>query len=356
MSGHIWVRAEQRPQERRVPVTPSGVAALMEAGWRVTVEKCRTRAIPDAAFEATGCQMVATGAWQEQATDDVYVVGLKELDSQGPDLRHRHIMFGHAFKGQRDGSNLLKRFARGGGTLLDLEYLTDTGGRRVAAFGYWAGFAGAAVALLAWRAQQMGQALGPVSAYDGQEALAGAVHAALNRARPSLLVAGARGRAGSGAVSLAASLNLPITRLTVDTQAAGGIFQEVLQHEVFINCTLARPGMPIFIDRDAIAQHRKLRVIGDVSCDPNSDYNPIAVYDKASSFDEPVLNLGTARQPLDVVAIDNLPSLLPVESSTDYADQLLPHLLTLKTDPDCVWRRATAIFEANLANLSGRSD
>ena len=53
-------------------------------------------------------------------------------------------MFGHAYKGQPDGQKLLSRFAAGGGILYDLEYLTDETGRRVAAFGYWAGFAGAA--------------------------------------------------------------------------------------------------------------------------------------------------------------------------------------------------------------------
>ena len=36
----------------------------------------------------------------------------------------------------------------GGGALLDLEYLTDDHGRRLAAFGYWAGYVGAALAVL----------------------------------------------------------------------------------------------------------------------------------------------------------------------------------------------------------------
>ena len=34
-------------------------------------------------------------------------------------------------------------FRAGGGALYDLEYLTDDTGRRLAAFGYWAGYAGA---------------------------------------------------------------------------------------------------------------------------------------------------------------------------------------------------------------------
>ena len=51
-------------------------------------------------------------------------------------------MFGHAYKGQHSGRALLQRFKAGGGTLYDLEYLVDEDGRRVAAFGYWAGYAG----------------------------------------------------------------------------------------------------------------------------------------------------------------------------------------------------------------------
>ena len=46
--------------------------------------------------------------------------------------------------------------------------------------------------------------------------------------------------------------------------------------------------------------------------------------------------------PLDVMAIDNLPSLLPVESSQDFAAQLLPHLATLDTPGSGVWARARA--------------
>ena len=42
-------------------------------------------------------------------------------------------MFGHAFKGQTSGLKLLKRF-KAEMALYDLEYLTDPGGRRLAAW------------------------------------------------------------------------------------------------------------------------------------------------------------------------------------------------------------------------------
>jgi saccharopine dehydrogenase (NAD+, L-lysine-forming) len=49
--------------------------------------------------------------------------------------------------------------------------------------------------------------------------------------------------------------------------------------------------------------------------------------------------------PLDVTAIDNLPSLLPLESSQDYAAQLLPSLLALGQIDSGVWGRARAEFQ-----------
>ena len=143
---HLWVRAEQRPNEERVGLTPDGAAALVAAGIRVSVEESHVRAIPIDGYRAAGCKIVAENLWPK-APADAIIFGLKELPEDGTPLTHRHIMFGHAYKGQPAGRVLLDRFIAGGGTLHDLEYLVDEAGRRVAAFGYWAGYAGASVAL-----------------------------------------------------------------------------------------------------------------------------------------------------------------------------------------------------------------
>ena len=129
---HLWVRAEQRPNEERVGITPDGVRQLVEKGIKVTVEKSSVRAIPDAAYEGTGCAFAEENSWPDAPLDAI-IFGLKELPEDGTPLPHKHIMFGHAFKGQHSGIALLKRFKAGGGTLYDLEYLVDETGRRVAA-------------------------------------------------------------------------------------------------------------------------------------------------------------------------------------------------------------------------------
>ncbi|SNX68289.1 saccharopine dehydrogenase (NAD+, L-lysine-forming) [Cereibacter ovatus] len=347
---HLWVRAEQRPNEERVGLTPEGAAALIARGIAVTIEASRSRAISIEGYAAAGCAIAPESSWPD-APRDAIIFGLKELPEDGTPLPHRHILFGHAYKGQPAGRILLQRFKAGGGTLYDLESLVDDSGRRVAAFGYWAGYAGAAVALKCWAAQARGGICDPVSTWPNREALLAdlaAELAASGAAQPRALVIGAKGRVGTGAADLCESMGLAVTRWDMEETAHGGPFPEVLTHEIFLNCILARPGCPVFVPADASAAPRALRVIGDIACDPTSDFSPVKVYDRTTSWTAPALRTH-ADPPLDVMAIDNLPSLLPLESSEDYAAQLLPSLLALAELDQGVWARARTEFDRHAA-------
>ncbi|NOD48870.1 MULTISPECIES: saccharopine dehydrogenase [unclassified Ruegeria] len=349
---HLWVRAEQRPNEERVGLTPEGAAALIAAGIRVTVEESHVRAIPIDGYKDAGCEIAPENSWPD-APADAIIFGLKELPEDGTPLPHRHIMFGHAYKGQHSGRALLERFKAGGGTLYDLEYLVDEDGRRVAAFGYWAGYAGAAVTLKAWAAQHRGDQCPPVGVYAGKDKLNVDLLAELDATgaeRPSAIVVGALGRVGTGAADLCEAMGITVTKWDMAETASGGPFPEILDHDLFLNCIFARPGTPVFVPRDALTASRKLTAIGDVACDPDSDYNPVPVYDRATTWEAPVLRV--ADDPvMDVMAIDNLPSMLPVESSEDYAAQLLPSLLTLTDLDSGVWGRAEATYKTHIEGL-----
>jgi saccharopine dehydrogenase (NAD+, L-lysine forming) len=347
---HLWVRAEQRPNEERVGLTPAGAAALIKAGIKVTVERSSVRAIPIDGYVAAGCEIAAENLWPK-APAEAIIFGLKELPEDGSALPHRHIMFGHAFKGQPAGQTLLKRFKAGKGTLYDLEYLVDETGRRVAAFGYWAGYAGAAVALKVWAAQQHGGLAGPVAKYSNKTALLDDLNRELGvLPRPRAIVIGAMGRVGTGAADLCAAMGVPVTKWDMAETASGGPFPDILKHEIFLNCILARPGCPVFVPASAKTDPRKLTVIGDIACDPTSDFSPIKVYDRVTDWEAPALRVHNTP-PLDVTAIDNLPSLLPLESSEDYAAQLLPSLLTLGSLDLGVWARAKAEYDRHSASL-----
>lgn len=125
-------------------------------------------------------------------------------------LPHTHIQFAHCYKRQAGWSKVLSRFHRGGGTLYDLEFLTDATGRRVAAFGFHAGFAGAAAGALALAAQKKGETLGLLEPYPNEEAMVDAVRSALGGSGKGVkaLVIGALGRCGRGAVDLFRKIGL----------------------------------------------------------------------------------------------------------------------------------------------------
>lgn len=342
---HLWVRAEQRPNEDRVGLTPEGAKALLSGGIKVTVEESAVRAIPLQGYIDAGCEIAPENSWPT-APADAIIFGLKELPEDGTPLPHRHIMFGHAFKGQHSGKALLDRFKAGGGSLYDLEYLVDEAGRRVAAFGYWAGYAGAAVTLKSWCAQRRNEICGPVGVYSNKDALLAELDAeldALKQDRPTAIVIGALGRVGTGAADLCEAMGVRVTKWDMAETASGGPFPEILEHDLFLNCIFARPGTPVFVPQEALSTTRKLTAIGDVACDPDSDYNPVPVYNQATTWEAPALRV--AQDPvMDVMAIDNLPSMLPLESSQDYAEQLLPSLLTLSDLTTGVWGRAEATF------------
>ena len=346
MTIHLWVRAEQRDNEQRVGLTPEGAATLISSGIRVTVEDSSVRAIPIDGYVEAGCDIAAEHSWPD-APDDSLIFGLKELPDDGMPLRHRHIMFGHAYKGQVAGRVLLDRFASGGGTLYDLEYLVDEVGRRVAAFGYWAGFAGAAVSYHCWVAQQHGSVGSAIAPFANQQSLLRFMRDSWSGPKPSALVVGALGRVGTGASAFCEALGIAVTKWDLAETASGGPYPEVLQHDLFFNCILARPGCPVFVSASAVSDHRALRVIGDIACDPGSDFSPIKVYDEVTSWEAPARRVHD-QPPLDVVAIDNLPSLLPVESSLDYAEQLLPSLVDLHDLTTGVWHRAELEFQRHL--------
>ncbi len=346
---HLWVRAEQRENEERVGLTPEGAAQLVNAGLRVTVEESSVRAISIEGYAQAGCEIAVENSWPD-APSDAIIFGLKELPEDGTPLPHRHIMFGHAYKRQPAGRSLLDRFKAGGGTLYDLEYLVDDTGRRVAAFGYWAGYAGAAVTLRCFIAQQSGGIAGPVGVFKSSAALLSDLQkqmAPLDQSALNALIIGALGRVGTGASDLLTALNIPVTKWDMAETASGGPFPEVQEHTLFLNCILARPGTPVFVPANATTEPRALRVIGDIACDPGSDFSPIKVYDRTTDWNDPALRVHSAP-PLDVTAIDNLPSMLPVESSEDYAAQLLPSLLTLAQLDSGVWARAEATFNEHL--------
>ena len=242
------------------------------------------------------------------------IIGLKELPESTDPLPHTHIQFAHCYKNQAGWSKVLSRFHRGGGTLYDIEFLNDPQGRRVAAFGFHAGFAGAAAGALALAAQRKGETLGLLTPFENELAMIGKVKELLGGSGKGVkaLVIGALGRCGRGAVDLfrkigldecvlymfirAYSLTVPprddILKWDLAETAKGGPFEEILDVDIFVNCIYLSSQIPNFIDHQHIAaagKQRRLSVVVDVSCDTTNPFNPIPIYSINTTFDKPTV-------------------------------------------------------------------
>ncbi len=345
----LLLRAEARETERRTPLVPRDAAALISAGAEIAVERNARRIVDDADYAGAGCRLVDPGSWVDAARDTL-VLGVKELPEHPETLDGIYAHFAHLYKDQRGWRDELARFVRGGGMLHDLEYMTGEDGIRVAAFGYQAGWVGAALGLRGWLMRARGQAMPPVASCESRDVFLRDIKALRDGVKtPRAIIIGAKGRSGQGAGDLFEAMGIPVTRWdkeeTVDLDRAA-----LLDHDILVNCVLLHgPGLVLADADDLRDPATRLGVISDVACDPLSDFNPLPVYDAPTPWDVPFRHLGEERD-VWLTAIDNLPSLLPRESSGEFSAQLLP---ALRAYPDGIaWRTSKAAFEAARLRLT----
>lgn len=332
---HLWIRHETKKDEKRVPLIPSHVKELISSGIKISVEKSPTRCIHDKEYEKVGAIMVESGSWPNAPLDAI-ILGLKELTNEHTPLVHTHMYFAHCYKNQPGSQALLDRFKKGNGTLLDLEYLVDETGKRLVTFGEMAGKIGMAIGLLTW-VSKLGERL-KIKSFRNLLSLVKTIYndyKDYNTLIPKILIIGAKGRCGKGALSFLSELGIVATEWTREDPKSS---QEILNHDIVVNCIYLKEPIEPFLTREIIDNYldkdRKLRVICDVSCDVSNIYHPFPFYKENTTIENPVFRLQLLKdhlEPLlepylDIIAIDHLPSLLPLESSIFFSNQLVTQL------------------------------
>ncbi len=331
------LRDEARATERRAPLTPDGAETLVRNGHRVIVEDSAKRIFATADYVHAGCERVDAGSWVNAPADHT-ILGLKELPDAPAALRHAFIHFAHLYKDQVGWRDEIARFTRGGGRLYDLEYLTK-GGRRTAAFGYWAGWMGAALAAWRYLARDKG-ITGPeagVKSFSTRHEVEEIITAIKGPAARAIVI-GAKGRSGTGATEALKLAGFNVTEWDI-AETRNLDRAALMDHDLLVNCVLMTgPGLRLLSDDDLANPDNRITMIADVSCDPFSDFNPLPIYDHPTRWEAPFLTIGQT----ELTAIDNLPSLLPRESSEDFAAQLLPSLLAYPDGEE--WLAAAQCF------------
>ena len=220
------------------------------------------------------------------------------------------------------------------GIILDYEYIVDENNRRLIAFGFWAGFAGIFLGLL--------QYYNRINNYNDISNLKpfNNCNEIINilkdiKIQPKIAIIGYKGRCGKGSVNLLDRLNINYSGFSKNEKF------DLNEYDIMINCIyLNQDSDVIFIDNSK--EYKNLKIIVDISCDIDAYNNPIKLQYHRTNFENPICKVGK----LDVIAIDNLPSLLPKDSSSEFSEILVELI-----QDNNIWNKLEYLYFEKIKNV-----
>jgi alanine dehydrogenase len=383
----IGLRKEEKLFETRVAIIPSHVDKLhQEHDINFVVEPSNQRAFSESEYQSVGAQVLPL-----KGSSTPVILGIKEMPIDFFEKDVVYVFFSHTIKGQKYNMPMLTRIMDAGATLIDYERVVDEKGRRLIFFGNWAGMAGISETLrvLGERLKFEGITPNPfanltptlkLSGLDGlKEEFALLGKRIKKQGLPKSLTPFIVGFAGYGNVSRGAQEIFDILpNKTVEPEelpnldprtdviykcvfreehmvepleagaefdlnhyykmggkAYKGIFEKHIPYlTVLMNCIYWSAAYPRLVAREFIKKHwnepdRRLRVIGDISCDVQGaiEITLHCTNPGAPAFtylvDEDRAEPGVAGRGPVIMAVDNLPCELPRESSTSFSETLL---------------------------------
>jgi len=320
---YIVIRKEYKLNEFRVPLVPSDCIILINKGFIVYVEKSMIRCINNMEYMKVGCIMIDDYTMLQHNVDHMLIVGLKDLDIMNSIIfKYKHMYFSHTFKNQNNNNIILSKFKSNGGIIYDMEYFTDDMNNRLITFGYYAGIAGCYMGLFQYYMKQVNGNIMNITPIKNIKHLYYNLNFILNlNEKPNIAIIG-NGRCAKGCMFFLNSLNLEYTIFTRTSSK-----NELVNYDIIFNCIQINSYIEPFITMDTIKTFIKLSILVDISCDYNNIYNPLPIYTRLSTFENPIIHVNDM---IDVIAIDNLPSLLPRDSSIDFSSNLVKILTNME--------------------------
>lgn len=306
---NIFIRRESIQNEKRAPLVPNDVIHLINAGIKVVVQASENRIYSNNEYTQAGA-LITEDSWFDNKYSDYLIVGIKELDYLDKLNKHTHIYFSHSYKKQTGADIILKAFSESNSKIYDFEYFTNANNQRLIAFGYFAGVVGGLLGL----AQYTNRC---TSDYTSKNDISNLQHwSSIDYSRKcetiliKIAIVGVNGRCGKGVKKILDSQNIPYTAYgKTDTINA------LSEFDIVYNCIkLDDTYNKVWFDESSV--FTKPIVIVDISCDYSKQNNPIKLYTQPTTWQNPVYKY---NEYVDIIAIDNLPSLLPKESSDEFS-------------------------------------
>ena len=86
---HLWITVADIAD--RSALTPTATKILIDAGYKVNVERSSQRVFDVKEYEEVGATLVPENTWRD-APDDNIIIGLKELPVETCGLMYRHAV------------------------------------------------------------------------------------------------------------------------------------------------------------------------------------------------------------------------------------------------------------------------
>lgn len=382
------IREGKVPPDSRVPIIPEQCAAILarHEGLDIVVQPAAGRCYPDQSYRH---QCIAL---EEDLRDCDVLLGVKEVPIEQLLPEKTYFFFSHTIKEQPYNRKLLQAVLRNNIHLVDYEVLTDDRGKRLIAFGKFAGMVGAHNGIMAY-----GRRTGQFELVRMKDCLdyAEARQAYKKMQWPAMKIAlTGTGRVGQGAalvlrdmgireVSPEAFLEEPrdeavFTVLACSDYAArkdGKPFhkQDFYQNpsayksifapyaavaDVMINGIYWDNAAPAFFTAEEMrSQAFNIQVIADVTCDiapvssipstlrPSTILHPVYGYDPVTEAETAPYQAHT----VDMMAVDNLPNELPRDASKAFGQQFMDYILPELLRPGSkIIERATVAIQGRL--------
>jgi len=374
------IREGKVPPDSRVPLTPLHCKNIIENhGVDLVVQPSSGRCYSDDEYKEAGVPM------SEDLSGCDILMGVKEVPIKELVADKTYFFFSHTIKKQAYNQQLLWSILDKNIRLLDYEVLTNEKGKRLIAFGKFAGMVGAHNGLWTY-AQRTGKFELPRMNSFTDYATAKSFYKEM-KLPPVKIVLTGTGRVATGAAMVLSDMGIekvepkdflqkdfdhPVfTQLQCSDYAARkdgssfgkkDFYQNPQQYKsIFAPYTQAADIMvngiywdnlaPAFFTKEEMqSDDFKIKVIADVTCDI-APVSSIPSTLKASTIADPVFGFnpetGEETEPyndnaIDMMTIDNLPNELPRDASSAFGDMFMEHVLPeLKKEKSGVIERAT---------------
>ncbi len=349
------IRERKNPPDQRVVLSPAACQKVLNRfpQARILAESSPLRAFPDKEYLQAGIPVVT------DMSDCEVLLGVKEVPVGSLIPGKKYFFFSHTIKKQPYNRELLRAILDKNIELYDHEVLTDPKGKRLVAFGRYAGIVGAFNAIRAYGLKSGLFQLPKAETLPDQQSLIRVLRQV--ELPPVKIVLTGRGRVGSGAQEMLDGMGLDKVGVQeflsqkfdrpvycqIDASyynrrkdGSRGSKEDFFAHpdlyesnfyrfarvaDIFIAGHFYGQGAPYLISREDVKKPDfRIRVVADISCDIDG---PVAPTIRPSTIAEPVygydpLTEGETdfRKPeaIAVMAVDNLPAELPRDASEGF--------------------------------------